>query len=114
IAGVLPSSATPADSSRKRLSSELLSKLISTDLDDPDLRQQGASLLQDFASVFDVAVSVQALGTAVNVTHSIELLPDSQPLRQRSYRYSASERDVIREHVQTCLRKAPFNLQQVP
>src|SRR5690606_31420621 len=48
---------------------------------------------------------VQALGTAVNVTHSIELLPCSQPLRQRSYRYSASERDVIREHVSDMLEK---------
>src|SRR5690606_29129305 len=83
VAGVL-SSSSPASSEpvNKTLPPELLNKLISDDLDDQDFRQQGASLLQQFANVFDAATSFQALGTAVNVSHSIELLPGSQPLRQ--------------------------------
>lgn len=80
---------------------DVLQQAIDADLP-PAQRDQLAALLQNFTSAFDLPHT--ALGRTSVVTHAIDTGTNA-PLRQRPYRVSASERQVIADNVDDMLRR---------
>ena len=77
----------------------------------PSHRSQLLALLQDFRSSFDCAQPT--LGRTTSVTHHIDT-GSHAPLRQRPYRVSAAERQIISEQVDDMLKRAVIQPSQSP
>ncbi|XP_049515963.1 uncharacterized protein LOC125942080 [Dermacentor silvarum] len=99
-----------ASSSSLSSSSDVLESALDADLP-PAYRQQVLALLQNFRSSFDC--DQPSLGRTATVTHSIHT-GSHPPLRQRPYRVSAAERQIITEQVDDMLHRGVIRPSQSP
>jgi hypothetical protein len=98
-----------------RLSEDQLQRLFDARLLESAQDVEAANnLLREFSRSFDVTASESRLGVAIDVNHRIEMNEGVRPIRQRSYRYSQSERKVIGDQVTEMLRQGVIEASNSP